>query len=415
MQSNSKLARWLVVAASTFALVVGNGAILLFTFGVFLKPITEQMGWPRGTASLGVTIGFTLGGLATPLVGQLIDKWGVQKITLVAITVFAASVAAISLSNSVAGFVTLYAVAGLLSSGHAPLPYAKAITAWFDARRGLALGIAMSGVGVGAALIPQVADLLVKTLGWREAYVVLGILTWLVAFPLVLLFVKEPPGSRTQENVRLSPAIGDDIGVALRKKEFWLIAIAILLVVTALNGMIAHLVALLTDRGMPHEVATRMLIAVGLSTILGRLIAGYLLDRVFAPYLAAVIFLVPLLGVLALWVGAASPVFALVVAISLGFSLGAEVDVIGYLVGRYFGLRRYGQIYGYMFAVFTIGTGVGPFLMGLSFDATHSYAAALGLFGAMLVVSSVMISLLDAYRYPEQGADVAKPLVPEAA
>jgi predicted MFS family arabinose efflux permease len=158
-----------------------------------------------------------------------------------------------------------------------------------------------------------------------------------------------------------------------------------------------------------------MLIAVGLSTILGRLVAGYLLDRVFAPYLAAVIFLVPLLGMLAIWTGAASPVFAILVATSLGFSLGAEVDVIGYLVGRYFGLRRYGQIYGYMFAVFTIGTGGGPFLMGLSFDATHSYAAALGLFSAMLVLSSVMISLLDPYHYPEQGAEAAKPLVPEVA
>jgi predicted MFS family arabinose efflux permease len=295
------------------------------------------------------------------------------------------------------------------------LPYAKAITAWFDRQRGLALGIAMSGVGIGAALVPQVADLLVKMLGWREAYVVLGILTWLVAFPLVLFFVKEPSHSSTQENVRMSPAIGDDIGVALRKKEFWLIAIAVLLVVTAINGTIAHLVALLTDRGMAHEVATRMLIAVGLSTILGRLVAGYLLDRVFAPYLAAVIFLVPLLGMLAIWTGAASPVFAILVATSLGFSLGAEVDVIGYLVGRYFGLRRYGQIYGYMFAVFTVGTGAGPYLMGLSFDVTHSYAAALGLFSAMLLVSSVMIAMLDPYRYPEQVGDAAKPLASEAA
>jgi MFS family permease len=151
----SKTTGWLVVVGSTIALMVGNGPILLFTFGVFLKPITEEMGWHRGTMSLGVAVGLTIAGLATPLVGRLIDKWGVHRVTLFAVTLFAASVAAISLTPAnVAMFVALYAVSGLLSSGHAPLPYAKAISSWFDARRGLALGIAMAGVGIVTALMP---------------------------------------------------------------------------------------------------------------------------------------------------------------------------------------------------------------------------------------------------------------------
>jgi predicted MFS family arabinose efflux permease len=403
--SDPNIAKWLVVTGSTLALVVGNGAILFFTFGVFLKPITEEMGWHRGTASLGVTIGLTLGGLATPFVGRLIDRCGVQKVTLAAITVFAVGVAAISLANSVTTFVLLYAFAGLLSGGHAPLPYAKAITAWFDVQRGLALGIAMAGVGFGAALMPQVADLLLEAFGWREAYIALGVLTWLIAFPMVLLFVKEPSRSEAETTARLSSADGDDVGNALRKKEFWIIAVPILLVVTAVNGTIAHLVALLTDRGISHDTATRMLIAVGLSTIIGRLVSGYLLDRVFAPYLAAVIFALPLLGLLALLSGSASPMLALSAAILLGLALGAEVDVIGYLVGRYFGLRRYGQIYGYMFAVFTIGSGVGPYLMGLSFDFMHSYGSAIVAFCVLLVTSSVLISRLGPYRFPESAAN----------
>jgi predicted MFS family arabinose efflux permease len=402
MQDNPK-AGWLVVVGSTIALVVGNGAILFFTFGVFLKPITEQMGWHRGTMSLGVAIGLTIGGLVTPLVGQFIDKWGVQRVTLLAVTLFAASVASISLANSVAMFVLLYAISGLLSSGHAPLPYSKAITAWFDGRRGLALGIAMAGVGIGAALMPQIASLLVKAFGWRDAYIALGVLTWLIAFPAVLLFVKEPSIEKDGKPAHPSVMLGDEVRAALRRREFWLMAAAVLLVVTAINGTIAHLVALLSDRGMPSATATRMLIGVGLSTILGRLISGYFLDRVFAPYLAAAIFLVPLVGMLILWSGAASPALALLAAICFGFGLGAEVDVIGFLVGRYFGLRRYGQIYGYMFAIFTIGAGVGPYLMGLSFDATHSYSTALVAFSAMLVVSSAVISRLGPYNFPARG------------
>jgi MFS family permease len=270
---HDKTAAWLVVIGSTIALIVGNGPILLFTFAVFLKPITDDTGWQRGTMSLGVAVGLTMAGLVTPLVGQFIDRWGVQRVTLIMVTLFAASVAAISLTGAtVAVFVALYAVAGLVSSGHAPLPYSKAITAWFDSRRGMALGIAMAGVGVGTALMPQVAGLLVQAFGWRHAYIALGLLTWIIAFPSVLLFVKEPYRAKKSAGTPSSLAVpGDNVGIALRTTDFWMMAVAVLFIVTAVNGVIAHLVALLTDRGMPPAVAARTLIGVGLSTILGRL------------------------------------------------------------------------------------------------------------------------------------------------
>lgn len=407
MQENLKSA-WLVVFGSTLALVVCNGVILMFTFAVFLKPITEEMGWHRGTMSMGVLIGLTIAGLTTPLMGHFIDRWGVHRVTLASVTLFSVSIAAISLSGSAAMFVALYALSGLLSAGHAPLPYSKAITAWFDGRRGLALGIVMAGVGVGAALIPQIASILVKIFGWREAYVVLGALTWIVAFPAVLFFVKEPISAR-RIGVSHHQSMGIDNSTldASYGRNFWIIAVAVMLVVTAVNGAIVHFVALLTDRGMPAATATRMLVAVGLATILGRLITGYLLDRLFAPLLAAGIFLVPLVGMLVLWLGGASPALGLLAAICFGFGLGAEVDVIGYLVGRYFGLRRYGQIYGYIFAIFTIGSGIGPYMMGLSFDVTGSYGAVLGAFCGMLAAASLIITRLGEYRFPANIMDKA--------
>jgi predicted MFS family arabinose efflux permease len=397
-RSSSSSSQWPVVIASAIALVVGNGPVLLFTFGVFLKPIAEQMDWPRSTMSLGVAIALTFAGLMTPLVGRFIDRWGVQRVLLFSITVFALSVAAVSLAPAnVAGFVALYALSGLLSSGQAPLPYAKAITSRFDAHRGLALGIAMAGVGIGTSLMPQVASFLIKTFDWREAYIVLGSLTWLIAFPAAF-FVND---LRAGETAIAAPTMaGDDVVPALRSRAFWSTAVAILLVVVALNGAIAHLLALLTDRGMASSTATSLLIGVGLATILGRLISGFLLDRVFAPHLAAGIFLIPLIGMTTLLLGGASLTAGLATAICFGFSLGAEVDIVGYLVSRYFGLRHYGEIYGYIFAIFTIGSGVGPYLMGLSFDKTHSYSAALGAFCVMLIVASATISRLGPYRFP---------------
>ena len=137
----------------------------------------------------------------------------------------------------------------------------------------------------------------------------------------------------------------------------------------------------------------------GLSTIAGRLVSGYLLDRFFAPYVAAALFLLPLAGVGILAAGLGGPSLILA-AIALGFGLGAEVDVIGFMVSRYFGLRAYGEIYGCLFAIFTVGTGLGPVLMGLSFDETRSYKLALVVFGVALVCASVLVSRLGRYNFP---------------
>ena len=350
--------------------------------------------------SLAVTAGLIVSGLSTPVAGALIDRWGVQRVTLGFITLFAASFALISLAPpSLPAFVALYAISGLFSSGHAPLPYAKAISGWFEHKRGLALGIAMAGVGIGIAVVPQVAQALLSALGWRRTYAILGAATWLIAFPAVLFLVKDPAGA--QQPPGLAAARSKQSAVPLGR-AFWLIIAASSLVVTGVNGVVAHLVALVMDHGMSADTASPLLAAVGLATIGGRLASGYLLDRVFAPYLAAAIFLVPLLGIIVLLTGSTSPILLRAAAVCLGLGLGAEVDIIGFLVGRYFGLRHYGQIYGYIFAAFTIGSGVGPFIMGFSFDETGGYAPALLVFSAALVASSILIALLGEYRYPEQ-------------
>jgi len=186
---------------------------------------------------------------------------------------------------------------------------------------------------------------------------------------------------------------------ALHASSFWLLAISVFLVVTTINGIVAHLVPLLTDRGIDVRQATATLSLVGLSTIAGRLVAGYLLDRFFAPSVAAALFALPLVavGLLSAGAGASAPTLA---AVSLGFGLGAEVDVIGFMTSRYFGLRAFGQIYGCLFAIFTLGTGLGPVLMAVSFDATESYNVTLMAFGVALVGASVLVSRLGPYRFP---------------
>jgi nitrate/nitrite transporter NarK len=159
---------------------------------------------------------------------------------------------------------------------------------------------------------------------------------------------------------------------------------------------------LLTDRGISAQSAAFATSLFGGALLFGRVWAGHLLDRFFAPYVAMGFFLVPALGLFLLWSGAAGG-WAFVAAILVGMGLGAEVDMIAYLVGRYFGLLAFGEIYGYLFAAFAIGGGLGPFLMGSGFDATGSYSLALGMFVVMTLVASGLMPQLGPYRIWESG------------
>jgi MFS family permease len=391
---------WRVAAGSTLGLVVSQGPILFFTFGVFLKPISAEFGWDRATISSAFLVAMIVAALVSPAIGKLIDRYGIRRVTLVFITLFAATTALIARTPaSPAGFIFLYAVSGIFSAGQAPLPYAKAISAWFDARRGFALGVAMAGVGIGAALLPQLAQHLIEVFGWRHAYVGLGVATFVLAFPAVALFVRDPERPTGGRASASTGAPGMTLGQALHSSAFWFISLSIFLAVTTVNGTIGHVVPLLTDRGISPQTATSMISIVGLSTIAGRLVAGYLLDRLFAPYVAAGVFLVPVVGLALL--GTSADLGALrLAAVCLGTGLGAEVDLLGFLISRYFGLRAFGEIYGYLFAIFTFGTGLGPYLMGLCFDLTRSYNLTLVGFGVLLMVASIVICRLGSYVYP---------------
>ena len=395
---------WWVVFGAAIGLIVGNGPIVFFTFGLFLLPVTREFGWDRATFSSSLLVGHALAALAYPFLGRAIDRVGVRRVSLTSIVLFALATAALSLTPpSPAVFITMAGLCGLLSAGQAPLPYAKAVSSWFDDRRGLALGVAMTGIGIGATVVPQFARAVIASYGWRAGYVALGALLLVVALPAVAIFIREPD--------RRTPAFAHDgdgltgqtLAESLRTSSFWLLAIPVFLVVTTINGIVGHLVPLLTDRGLDIRQATATLSAVGLSTIAGRLFAGYLLDRFFAPFVSAALFLLPLAGVAILMAGTggSSPLLA---AVTLGFGLGAEVDVIGFMVSRYFGLRAYGEIYGCLFAIFTVGTGLGPMLMGLSYDATRSYNVTLAAFGVALVCASVLVSRLGRYPFPARHA-----------
>jgi MFS family permease len=397
---------WSVVVGSTLALVVCNGPVVAFTFGLFLKPISQEFGWNRGTMSAAGAAASLMIAIAVPFAGMLVDRWGARRILLPVIVLSSLSVAAISLTPaSLLVFIALYALAGLATAGHGPQPYAKTIAAWFDRRRGLALGSAMTGVGCGIVLMPQLARYLIEAYGWRSAYIGLGAVLFAVAFPAVAMFVREPDtaASRTQLLARGAVALpGLSVREALTLSSgFWLLATAVFSVAMAVNGTTVHVVPLLTDRGLSPAVAAWYLGTVGVASIVGRLLCGYLADHFFAPRVATGFFLLPCLGLGLLIIGT-DRLSSFVGVVTLGLALGCEIDMMAYLTTRYFGLRRFGELYGYLFAVFAAGSALGPFLMGLSFDVFHTYVPVLTGFVVALVAASLLVSRLGCYVFPQR-------------
>jgi predicted MFS family arabinose efflux permease len=226
-----------------------------------------------------------------------------------------------------------------------------------------------------------------------------------VAFPAVFLFIREPTKAKTAADGALAQSSASEdrppdleVREALGGRRFWLIACALLLVSTVTQGLVVHTVPLLTDKGYSPEAAATLMIAVGLSTMAGRLLSGYLVDRIFAPFVAAFFFLLPCLGIYLL----DSTISPVVGIISLGLASGTEIDMIGFLTSRYFGMKRFGQLYGYLFASFVIGSAIGPYMMGLAFERLHSYEPALWTFCAFMLLASAAILSLGPYRYPAE-------------
>ena len=399
--------RWWIVFATICGLVVGAGPINVFTFGVFLKPITEDLGLSRGAFSAALTFHAAIAAIVLPIIGWLVDRWGARRIMLPGLFLYALATASYALIQASPLLLTflIFAFTGLVGGVQSPIPYAAVIAQRFDRRRGLALGIGTAGVGLGVALMPQLAALLIDTFGWRLAYVGLAVAVLVVAFPPVALFLREPPGfaarvQRLREPADTGAAVpGVAAGAALRSWLFWGLAIAFFLDVIAINGTLTHIVPLLTDRGVPRQIATAALSGTGFALIFGRVLSGWCLDRFWGPYVAIVFFVLPMIGI-AILISGTGGFAPFLGAIACGLGIGAEIDLMAFFTSRYFGLRDYAKLYGTMFGIFALGVGIGPALSGASFDRFHSYTPAFALFVILLAMGCLVFLRLGTYPFP---------------
>ena len=228
----------------------------------------------------------------------------------------------------------------------------------------------LAGSALGAMLLPVLAQAVITHLGWRAAYLTLGLLAFAVGFPLTAAFVRERP--RVQQGDDVSQEHGEPVSKALSTPAFWIIAATVCLYAISVNGAIAHLSALLTDRGVSAAGAAWSVSIIGATSLVGRLLTGLFLDRFFGPRVSQVMLLMTVLGIVLLSV-ASSLTAGLVAAGFIGFSMGSEGDITPYLLGRYYGLKRFSTLYALTWTAYAIGGAAGPIFVGRVFDTLGSY------------------------------------------
>jgi MFS family permease len=411
---------WWVVFAAALGLCLGSPPILVFSFGVFLKALSAEFHTGRAAISLAFTLHNLISAVSAPLVGLLVDRYGARRVILPATVVFG-SILVLSkiLTASLWQFYAFYLTLGVIGSGMSPVPYGNVVSHWFDRRRGLALGLMMFGLGFGAMVMPSLAQRLITMFGWRMAYAAVGCAILVVSAPVVAALLRESP-----EKMRLLPDGGgravsatagesDDLGLtwhdAWHSPTFWLMVSAFFLVGASVHACVLHTAAILTDRGSTAQVAALATSLVGVALLIGRVGSGYLLDRLFGPRVAVFFFGGVAIGIALLWMGGSREV-TFVGVFLVGLGMGAEVDIIAYLTSRYFGLRAFGEIYGYAFGAFALAGGIGTFLMGSGFDLTGSYRTSLVGFFAATLVAIVLMTRLGPYRYSARGVEDTKTL-----
>jgi MFS family permease len=394
--------RWWVVVGSFIGLIVSAGPVNNFSFGVFLRPVTEALHIGRGTFGSAMLAANWISAASGPVLGWLLDRYGARRVLLVGVVLFAIATAVQAyITSSLVVLYLLFALKSLTGAGQSPVSYAYAVSKWFDRRRGLALGVALAGVGFGTSVVPLIAAYLIAHYGWRLAYVGLGVLVLLLG-GLPALFLIREPGKKERAAAPHLPSgalPGYDFITVLKGGRFWALAFAFLLGVVALNGIITQIVPILMDRGIPLQIAARNLAASGIAALLGRIASGWCVDRYHGPYVATAFFILPMIGTALFATGAGEP-WPLIGALLCGAALGAEIDLMGFFVSRYFGLKAFGKIYGTMFGIFAGATGVGPFISGFSFDRWHSYLPAFVLYEAVLAVACLTFLPLGEYPFP---------------
>lgn len=391
-------AHWPLVLSAMMGL--SFGALPTASLGLFMAPLKSEFGWSSSEVTLGISLLAITGMLLNPFAGAFLDRFGARRMVLPGLVICGVVFAAFGIqTGGYAQWIGLWLVLSVGMLSIRMMIWNRAVSGAFTVGRGVALAVLLSGMSLTQASVPVLTHLLIENLGWRGAYLALGLGFGGIAFLLVMFFFREAvPAAPAQAGESPPPVVG---GLTLREAFRTPAVIKIAIATTLQTGMSAaialHIVPLLVSSGLDRPMAAGAAAAFGLGALAGTLSSGWLVDRSSAAIIPFTVFSTPVLAYFLLWQGKGSlPVLLAAIAI-VGVTAGAANHMTNYLTTRYVGLAHFGKVFGIIASLMGLAGGIAPLLAAVVFDSTGTYDGLLFTGMALAVVGGLLVAALGPY------------------
>lgn len=385
------------LVAAMLGLAFGVNSLPFYTSGLFISALHREKAWSLSDLSLGPTLLVAGMALTAPAMGYLFDRYGERRFIFPGLIVQAAAFFFLSWTNSLIGFWFALITMALLGAGCSTPAYLRVVNRDFDKSKGTALALTITGAALFGAIVPPLLQSVIDAYGWRIGYRFLGIAV-LCATPIIIALIGSSGSTHRGQRPPLEGGKKFSYRSLLRSQAFLPLSLTIVAVSAACAGLLIHFSPMLIKAGFTAKHAAWLIGIIGVTQIISRLATGTLIDRFFAPSVASAIMIFSATGLTVF--GAAGMDWAIVGAIAVGLAYGAETDLVGYFVGRYYPAHHFGKIFGAFYALSLGVTAMSPMLYGVIFEQFGSYRPALFSAAALLLAASVSFLCLPAYADP---------------
>ena len=378
---------WVIVFVTFFLMGLAGGGVALVA--VLLKPLANEFGWHRGDISMAFTVASVTTAFAGVLFGRIADLYGVRVLAAVGSITIAASLLLLSQMSSLWHLYGAYALFGTLGFGAILIPMTAAVTNWFTEHRGIAVGIATAGAAIGQGVVPYIATAIVTDVGWRNAYLYVGVAYLLIGLPLALL-VRDPPRRETPiAQAPVSTVAGNVASISPKEALAW-ISTAVIFCCILMSVPIMHVVALANDTGISAEQATRVLTVLMLAGAIGRIIIGRVADRI-GPLNTYILASFGQTATVFWFTQITGPISFYVLAVVFGVSFGGVMTSFLLTIRSLVPMRIAATSMSLVVLFGWVGMGLGAYMGGVLFDLTQTYVTS---FGGASISGTVNLTIL---------------------
>ena len=391
---------WHILLLAGFGVATCVTATVLYGFGVLVIPLQKSFGLARADLQLSITCLFLGAGVACHLAGVLNQRYGMRWVTTLSLLALSLAYLALTLFHGTLWHLYLgFALLAFAGVGTLQVTWSHLVNEWFERNRGLALAIILSGTGLAASVLPSLLTWSIGRWDWRAGFIVMAAPTLLLTLPLTLMWMRSPPRLAAVLPID-TVLLGESWSYAIRGRKFWTLTVALTLAVSAVLGLLTSVIPLLRDKGFDAATASGIFSSFGVSLVVGRIVVGYLLDRLWPAGVSAAALALPAIGCFML-VTINSNVAALVAAcVLIGIGTGAEFDISAYLLARYFGMRDFGRLYGLLLGIVTFVSALAPALFAVLYRSSGSYDSMLSVaVGCFIVGPGLLLTLGQCPRW----------------